>query len=75
LEKLISETGIVPEVNQVELHPALNQQKLYLYCKEKGIQLVAYSPLGSIGSPLLKNEELDSIAKSKGITLAQLILS
>lgn len=75
LENIINSTGVIPDVNQVELHPALNQQKLYSYCKEKGIQLVAYSPLGSIGSPLLKNQELINIADSKNISVAQLILS
>lgn len=75
LERIIRETGVVPEVNQVELHPANNQQKLYSYCKKHGIQLVAYSPLGSIGSPLLANEKLLKIAKEKDVTVAQLLLS
>lgn len=75
LEKLIKETGVTPEVNQVELHPSNNQQDLHKYCKEKGIQLVAYSPLGSIGSPLLENKDLQKIASDRTISIAQLLLS
>ena len=36
-----------PEVNQVELHPYLAQPEMMNMCREKGIALMAYSPLGS----------------------------
>lgn len=75
LDKIIEETGYAPEVNQVELHPANNQKKLRTYCEKKKIQLMAYSPLGSIGSPLLKNQKLVDLATSKNVTVAQLMLS
>lgn len=75
LENIITKTGVKPEINQVELHPANNQQNLFDYCKKMDIQLVAYSPLGSIGSPLLQSEELNDIAEKRGISVAQLILS
>jgi len=47
LEALITETGLVPEINQVELHPLLQQEQLKSYCDQMGILLTAYSPLGS----------------------------
>lgn len=75
LELIIKATGVIPVVNQVELHPSCNLQKLHEYCKEKGIQLVAYSPLGSIGSPLLNDESLKSIAERKDASIAQCLLS
>ncbi len=45
LEDIISETGVVPAVNQVELHPWLNQSELVEFCQKHKIQVEAYSPL------------------------------
>ena len=47
LEKIIKATGVVPAMNQIEAHPALQQTELEKYCEEKGIKLTAYSPLGN----------------------------
>ncbi len=47
INKLIENTGIVPEVNQVELHPYFQQKQLLEYCQNEHILVTAYSPLGS----------------------------
>ncbi|WP_194850782.1 aldo/keto reductase [Nonlabens antarcticus] len=47
LENLISKTDVVPEMNQVELHPLLQQNDLFEFCSKHGIHLTGYSPLGS----------------------------
>jgi alcohol dehydrogenase (NADP+) len=47
LENLISKTEEIPEMNQVELHPLLQQNDLYKFCSKHGIHITAYSPLGS----------------------------
>ncbi len=47
LEVLLKETTVVPATNQVEMHPCLPSFELKKYCDEKGIILIAYSPLGA----------------------------
>lgn len=47
LEDLIEETHLVPEMNQVELHPLLQQPSLKQFCDQHDILMTAYSPLGS----------------------------
>jgi len=47
LGDLISKTDDIPEMNQVELHPLLQQNDLFEYCSKHGIHMTAYSPLGS----------------------------
>lgn len=72
LEDLLSETKVVPAVNQVEFHPYLTQKDLLRYCREQGIQLEAWSPLGQ--GHLLEHEILKGIAGKYGKTVAQVIL-
>ena len=47
LKALSDQATIVPEMNQVELHPMLHQTDLLEFCKENGTHVTAYSPLGS----------------------------
>lgn len=47
LKNLIVEAKIIPEMNQVEMHPLLPQNELLEYCRENHILMTAYSPLGS----------------------------
>lgn len=52
LDILLTHAQVVPATNQVEIHPLYPQFELQNYCKEKGILLTAYSPLG-IPSPFV----------------------
>ncbi|WP_236975896.1 aldo/keto reductase [Membranihabitans maritimus] len=84
INHLISVTGAVPEVNQIELHPYLQQTELVDFCKEKNVHVTAYSPLGSADRPtanrdqrpiLLENQVVVDIASHKGVSPAQILIA
>jgi glycerol 2-dehydrogenase (NADP+) len=75
LEELLPEVNIVPAVNQIENHPLLPQQEIVNLCHEKGIHITAYSPLGSTGSPLMRNEIVMQIAKERNVAPGNVLLS
>lgn len=72
LEDLLADATVKPMVNQVELHPLLNQLELREYCKAQGIQIEAWAPLAQ--GHLLDNEVLADIAARHNKTLPQVIL-
>ena len=73
LERLAAETGVVPAVNQVELHPQVPQAELRDYHAEHGIVTESWGPIGQ-GKGLLENEHIQAVAKAKGRTPAQVVL-
>ena len=72
LERIIDATGVVPTVNQVELHPRLQQPELRRYHAEHGILTEAWSPLGK--GQLLDDPAIEKIASGHGRTPAQVVL-
>jgi 2,5-diketo-D-gluconate reductase A len=72
LTVLIDSTGIVPVVNQIELHPLLPQHELREVHAELGIATEAWSPLGQ-GS-LLADPVITGIADRHGKTPAQVLI-
>jgi 2,5-diketo-D-gluconate reductase A len=72
LERLINETDVVPVLNQVELHPYLQQRELRAFHADHGIATQAWSPLGR--GNVLDDDEIVRIAAELGRTPAQVIL-
>jgi diketogulonate reductase-like aldo/keto reductase len=75
LKELLPQVTVIPAVNQIENHPSLPQQEIVDFCHEKGIHITAYSPLGSTGSPMMKEQAVIKVAESKGVTPASVLLS
>ncbi|MFD3655656.1 aldo/keto reductase [Streptomyces sp. NPDC058620] len=72
LQRLLDQSATVPAVNQVELHPGLQQKELRAFHARHGIATEAWSPLAQ--GALLKNEAITSIAARHGVTPAQVVL-
>lgn len=73
IERLEKETGVLPVVNQIELHPFFNQKAQREYDASKGILTQAWSPLGR-ASAVLTNDIVTTIAKKYHKSPAQVIL-
>jgi alcohol dehydrogenase (NADP+) len=84
LQEILSVAKIRPEVNQVELHPFLQQENLTSFCERNRIFLTAYGPLGAayrvakeeVNHPiLLENKTIQRIADKHNATPAQVVLA
>lgn len=73
IERLEKETGILPAVNQIELHPYFNQKAMIQYHNEKGIITQAWSPLGR-ASEVINDKDIATIAEKYNKTIPQIIL-
>jgi 2,5-diketo-D-gluconate reductase A len=74
LERIISETDVVPAVNQIEVHPAGQQPEVAAFSRQHGIQIEAWGPLGQGKYPLLEEEVITAAAEAHGKTPAQVVI-
>lgn len=74
IDAIREKSDLIPVVNQVECHPFLSQKSLLKYCKERNIQLEAWSPLGASKNNILDNEVIKELAQKYGKSPAQIIL-
>ncbi|NHE58126.1 aldo/keto reductase [Cyclobacterium plantarum] len=84
LDEIRKDARVQPEVNQVELHPYLPQEKLKAYCDKHAIWLTGYGPLGAayrvandeVDHPiLLEDGDLKKVAQKHQATVAQVVLA
>ncbi|MEU8565112.1 aldo/keto reductase [Streptomyces cyaneofuscatus] len=73
LKRLLDETSVVPVLNQIELHPQLQQAEARAFHAEHSIATEAWSPLGQ-GKGLLEVPTVVAIAQKHGRTPAQAVL-
>lgn len=75
IEQLMNDGGkILPMVNQIEASAYKQWNNIKTYCDEKGIKLMAYSPLGLGNHSLLNDAVIVSIAEKKGVEPSQVAL-
>lgn len=74
LERLEAETGVLPVLNQIELHPYFSQKELREFHASKGIVTEAWSPLGQGGGELT-DPVVTAIAEAHGASPAQVLIA
>ncbi|MCF1473961.1 MULTISPECIES: aldo/keto reductase [Rhizobium/Agrobacterium group] len=72
LKTIIDETGVVPVINQIELHPDFQQKQAREFHQAHNIVTQSWSPLGQ--GKLLDNPVIGKIAAKHGRTAAQIII-
>lgn len=83
LEDLLAHCRIKPVMNQVESHPYLQQAPLLSFCRQHGIHMTAYAPLGSgdraTAKPtdpvLMTDPALAEVARQLGASSAQVLIA
>jgi 2,5-diketo-D-gluconate reductase A len=73
IDRLERETGVLPSVNQIEMHPLFPQHELRGYLTGKGVVTESWSPLGR-GSELLADPVVRALAEAHGRTPGQIVL-
>jgi 2,5-diketo-D-gluconate reductase A len=72
IDRLIAETGVIPAINQIELHPRFQQREARAFHALHNIATESWSPLGK--AQFIDNPVLTEIAERHGKTAAQIII-
>lgn len=85
LQQLLKSATILPEMNQIEIHPYYQQEEMIALCKSNKIHITAYAPLGSgdraakfkaEDEPVLLNDPvITQMAAAKNATPGQILIS
>jgi 2,5-diketo-D-gluconate reductase A len=74
LQRVLDETGIIPDVNQIELNPYSTRNDSRDYHAAHGIVTESYSPIGASGAELRNDPVITAIAKDHGKSPTQVVL-
>lgn len=74
LEKILEKCEVVPAINQFEVHPLFTQKSLISFCKGKGINVMAYTPLARNDDRLQKNLILKKLCAKYNKNWGQIVL-
>ncbi|RVU54384.1 aldo/keto reductase [Anaerosphaera multitolerans] len=75
MDRLLSVANVVPQIDQVELHPLLQKSQLLEYLKSKDIQPLAWSPIAKADKELFENEKIIELSNKYNKIVAQIILA
>jgi 2,5-diketo-D-gluconate reductase A len=74
LQRVLDETGITPDVNQIQLSPYSSRKESRAYHAAHGIVTESYSPVGASSDELRNNPVITGIAKEHGKSPTQVVL-
>lgn len=74
LQRLIDETGVTPVINQIELHPLMQQRQLHAWNATHKIQTESWSPLAQGGKGVFDQKIIRDLADKYGKTPAQIVI-
>jgi 2,5-diketo-D-gluconate reductase A len=74
LERIVAATGVVPSVNQIELHPAYQQREITAWAAAHDVKIESWGPLGQGKYDLFGAEPVAAAAAAHGKTPAQTVL-
>ncbi|MGW4639112.1 aldo/keto reductase [Sphaerisporangium sp. NPDC004334] len=74
IDRIVAETGVVPDVNQIQLNPDLTRDAARAYHAAHGIATQSWSPLGGSGTGPLSEKVVTGLAERYGKTPAQIVL-
>lgn len=72
LDRIVSATGVVPAVNQIEVHPYFRNDAVRAASARHGVMIEAWSPLGQ--AKVLQDSVIAAIARTSGKSVAQVVL-
>src|SRR5699024_4856953 len=73
MERLEKETGVMPRINQIELHSYFNQEQQRTWHEENNLKTESWSPLARANA-VLQNESIQKIGNKHNKTVSQIIL-